>query len=78
MNSALLFVRVIRMLVFVDHRVKAIVHPAVIGEVIVSFLQEVRVFRCDDSTVEDSIADGSVNEAVFVTQDTSFVDVTRV
>lgn len=50
----------------------------VIGEVEVSFLQEIRVFGCDNPTMKDSIADGSVNDAVFVTQNTSFVDVTRV
>lgn len=71
-------VRIVHVLILVDHRVKAVVDVTVVGEVVMRLLDEKRVFGRDDATVEHAVADGSVHEALLVTQNASLVDVTRV
>lgn len=66
MNRPNLSIRIVNVLILVDHRMEAIMYMTVIREIVVSLLDEVRVFRSDDSAVKDAIADRSVNVAVFV------------
>jgi hypothetical protein len=78
MDGPSIHVRIIDMFVFVYHGMEPVVDVAMVGEVVVGLLHEVRVLRGDDSPVEDAIAYTPMHEAVFITQDTSLVDVTRV
>lgn len=66
MNRPNLFVWIVHVLILIDHRMEAVMDMTVIGEIVVSLLDEERVFRRNDSAVKDAIADRSVNVAVFV------------
>lgn len=78
MHGSLLSVGIVGVLVFVNHRVEAVFDETVVGEVVLRLLHEERVLGGDDAAVKHAVADGSVDKAVFVTQNVSLVDVTRV
>jgi len=77
-HSALVLVRIIDMLVLVYHRVEAIFDEAVIGEVVTRLFDEVQVFGCCDAPMEDAITNRAMYKAVFLPEDSAFVDVARV
>lgn len=78
MHGSLRPVRVVGVLVLVDHRVEAVLGQTVIGEVVLRFFHEERVLGRDYAAVKDAVADGPVHKAVFVAQNLSLVNVTRV
>lgn len=71
-------VRVVGVLVLVDHRVEAVLGQTVIREVVLRFFHEERVLGRDYAAVKHAVADGPVHKAFFVAQNLPFVDVTRV
>lgn len=65
-------------MVFVDYGMEAVVFATMIWEVKVRFFYKIRVFWCDNSSVKDAITDRAMNEAFFVAEDISFVNMTCV
>ena len=78
MNRSLLFVRIVDVLVFVNDRMESIMHGAMVREVVMRLFYEVRVLRRHDTAMKYAVTDGAMNEAVFVAQNASFIDVTGV
>lgn len=54
------------------------VDVATVGKIIMRFFNEVRVFRCDDSTVKHAIADGTVHKTFLVAENLSLINMARV
>lgn len=78
MNCSVFPVRIIHVLVFVNHRMEAIIHVTVIRKVVMCFLHKIGVGWCNDASMKHAITYRAMHEAVFVTQNMSLVDVTRV
>lgn len=75
MHGPLRSVGVVGVLVFINHRVEAVFNETVIGEVVLRLFHKERVLGGDDAAVKHAVADGSVDEAVFITKNMPLVDV---